>query len=306
MSIKKEKLGSRTFDVINYIICGFICIICLYPFLYMFFVSISDYEAVGMGQVRFLPVGFQLESYEFVFKHKTLLLAFWNSIKYTVTYVILYNLLNCMGGYVLSLKQFVIKKIVVVYLSIPMYVGGGLIATFLLIRSMGLYNTSWAFLLPAAVSSGVIFMYMTYIRSNVPDELRESVYIDGGSDITILFNIIFPLIKPILATYCLISAVSMWNEYFGPMLYLTDSSKVPISTILRDILVVKNLSVATINDSSVSFEGIAMGRRQYIKDGLDRSMNTAIVLVALIPILIIYPFIQRYYVKGMMTGAVKG
>lgn len=297
----KESPGSRVFDIVNVIFCFFIGLICLYPFIYVFSMSISGYKEIATGQIYLYPKGFSLDVYKYVFADPQILRSYLNSILYTATYTIIVLVLCSMGGFVLAEDRFLYKRSVTLFFAAMMFFSGGLIPTFLWIRAIKLVNTMWAIVLPTAVSPFYIIIFRTSIRATVHQSLKDSVYIDGGSDFLIYTRIVIPLIKPILATIGLFAAVSMWNEFFRPMVYLYDSAKMPLTILLRRVLIQRDFG----GNLNLVIPGADDVMADYIQSGWLGAMKNAIIIVTVTPILLVYPFIQRYFVKGIMIGAIK-
>ena len=206
-----------------------------------------------------------------------------------------------MFAYPLSIKEFSFKKPLVVYITITMFFNGGLIPTFLLMRDLHLMNTFTVMVLPFCVSAWNVIIYRTFFQS-IPAELRESAFLDGANDITVLFRIVLPLSKPLLATFALFSLVATWNSWFNALLYLTDSSRYPVQMVLRRILLESDLWQNQINVLGAN-KAQFLAMRDVVHT---KNIMMASVFVVMLPILTIYPFVQKYFAKGMMIGAIKG
>jgi putative aldouronate transport system permease protein len=300
-SMKKysKSLGSKIFDFINAVMCLLIALICLYPFIYIISVSISDYTAVGEGKVFLLPIKPHFELYVELIKASSVGRAYLNTILYTGVYTFLNLFLCSLGGHVLAEEKFELKALVTVFLAVTMFLGAGLIPTYLWITQLGMYDTIWAIVLPNAISAWNVFLFRTYIKENIHQSLKDSVYMDGGSDFTIYSRIVLPLIKPMLATFALFAIVRMWNDYFHPLIYLSDPNKMPLTIILRKALI-KAASGTTGTDTSAADIDLAY------RIGFEKARQMALVMITITPILFSYPFLQKYFVKGIMIGSVKG
>ena len=298
----RESVPSRVFDAANVAMGVVACLIFLYPFIYIFSVSISGYEEVGLGKIILWPRNVSFSIYGFVFRTQVLLRAFLNSVIYTALFAVLTLWLSSMAGFVLAEERFRFRRSVALFLAAMLFFRGGLIPEFLWIRSLGMSNTLWAIVLPTAVSPFYIFIFRTSIRQMVHQSLKDSVYIDGGGDFRIYTRIVLPLITPILATIGLFAAVSMWNEFYRPLVYLYDSEKMPLTIVLRRFLILRDFG-GNINSIIEGLEEDASAA--YIRNGWLAKMRSAIVIVSVVPIVMVYPFLQRYFVCGIMIGAIK-
>ena len=309
MASYKSSVGSKLFDIFNYVFLFLFALTCFYPFIYMFSLATSEYVAIGYGDVKFLPIKFHWDTFKTILRGPTLLpLAYANSIIYTTMSVFLVLMLSSMGGFILSLPDLRFRKIFTAVLVVMMFVGGGMIPTFLWIRSLGLLNTMWAIVLPGAVAPFNMFIFRTYMRSNVPYALYESVYMDGGNNGQVYLRIVLPLIKPILATFGLFAAVGMWNSFVPALIYLNDPRKFPLTLFLRRYVILNELNQGL---------GKAMEERQTAEiygdlqdhlfwKGFAESTKMTMTLLTVLPILFVYPFVQKYFIKGIIIGSIKG
>lgn len=265
--------------------------------VYCISMSLSGDDAVLKAAVKVFPVGLNLDSYRIVLDNKEFLTAFKNSVVYTVIYTAVSVIVNMMLGYVLSRRDFMFKRALTVYLLIPMMFGGGLIPTFLVIKGLGLYNSMWALILPGAVSIWNAILAKTFIQTTIPNDVIESAVIDGANDLQIFTRIVLPLSTTIIAILCLYAAVGMWNSYFSAMIYLTDNAKMPLQVYLKK----------TVISNSTQALSDMMQMEDYVHN-LVTSMRVRYVLIVVstLPIIVVYPFIQKYFVKGVMLGSVKG
>lgn len=291
-AVSKRYRRNSVSDVLIYLVMIFVIIITLYPFVYVLSMSISDPKNVLADTIWLFPQGFSLESYKKVFENEDIWTAYSNTIFYTVVGTSLNILFTMLAAYPLSRKTFFARNWIMVMIVVTMFFGGGLIPSFLLIKELGLYNTRWAVLLPGLTSAFYIIITRTFFQS-IPDSLTESAKIDGANDIGILMRIIIPLSKPILAVLSLFYAVGHWNSYVPAMIYLPDSKLQPMSLYLMEILVQNNDSM---------MEGMT--------EQIDRALYAAqlkyaVIIVTILPILLIYPFLQRFFVKGVMIGSLK-
>jgi len=295
MAAYKESLSSRIFDVFNTLFMIFIIVIMLYPFLHVIALSLSETSEIMKGNVNIIPRGFNVEGYKLILTSPQLWIAYKNTIIYAVLGTFITLLFTSLMAYPLAINDFVAKKFITVYLTITMFFSGGLIPTFLLIRNLGLINTIWVMVLPGCVSAYNVVVFRTFFQGISP-ELRESAYLDGANDFIILFAIILPLSKALLATFGLFSMVGHWNSWFDALIYLNEEKKYPIQMILRKILFVSNASAA--NDAA---QVMIESRLVHPKN-----IQMAVIVVTIAPIMCVYPFLQKYFVQGVMIGSIKG
>jgi putative aldouronate transport system permease protein len=291
-----ESLEDRIFLLLIFIITIAIIAVTMYPMIYTISNAMSDPYYVAMKQVVFLPKGFSLEAFRFVLNNSEIYTFFLNSIFYTACAMILNSIMTMLMAYPLSRRSFVFRKQVMILITVTMFFGGGMIPNFLLIRSLHLYNTRAAMILPAAITTYNVIIARAFIENNIHESLLESAYIDGANDFRILFSVILPLAKPIVAVILLFVAVDRWNSYMDALLYLKDTSLMPIQIYLRRILLL--ISVGAGNNASS--EGLDAGNL------VSFQIKYAVVIVTMAPIMCIYPFIQKYFAKGISLGAVKG
>lgn len=301
--MRKQLQKNSWFDILNYIILTIFVLLVLYPFIYMFSISISSPYEVGLMHVKFLPKGFSLIAYQTVFTDKSILTAYWNSIRYTVVGTVLTVLLNSLAAYVLTKPDFKAKKIMLVILTIPMFFAGGMIPSFLNVKNLGLLDTMWAVIFPAVGMWNIILLRANF--KQIPICLSESAYLDGANEWYIFFKIIIPLSKSIIATICVFAAVGYWNNYFAPLLYLSKPDMITLPILLRRILISKEV---TADGEVVSqlFIGVPESVRMVMSQGMSSSLRMATIFATIGPIILVYPFAQKYFVKGVMVGSVKG
>ncbi|WP_026486085.1 carbohydrate ABC transporter permease [Caldanaerobius polysaccharolyticus] len=288
----KQSVGETIFDAVNALILFIITVVTLYPFLYVVFASVSDpVKVMQSGSILLWPKGFQLGAYGMVFKNEMIAIGYKNTLIYVVAGTTLNILLTSLGAYALSRKDLYGRDVFMFIIAFTMFFHGGLIPTFLLVKSLNMVNTMWAMIIPGAISVWNLIIMRTAFQG-IPDSLIESARLDGANDFTILFRIVIPLSMPVVAVMILFYGVGHWNNFFNALIYLRDKSLYPIQLVLRDIL------IANSTDSMTT--GI-------VQDTLPISENVkyATVVVSTVPILLIYPFIQKYFVKGVMIGAIK-
>lgn len=292
----KESAGDRLFDIINYILLAIVLIIVLYPLIFVAVASISNPAAVVKGEVWLLPKEINFTGYEKVFANKEILNGYMNTILYTVAGTIVNVGMTILAAYPLSRKDFRGRNIFTALFVFTMFFSGGLIPTYLIVKDLGMTNTMWALIIPNAVAVWNIIIMRTFFQQSIPFEIQESAQIDGCGNFKILLRIILPLSMPILAVMTLFYSVAHWNSFFSALIYLTERDKYPLQLFLREILIQSNMQ-DMIQTSEESLAKTIMEAE---------SIKYALVIVANLPILMLYPFLQRYFVKGMIIGAIKG
>ena len=285
--------GEKIFDVVNVIICIFLTLAVLIPILNIVFASISDPVEVMKHQGLFLwPKGFTTKAYEIVAQNPNIISGYMNTIFIVVVGTALNFLLSLIGAYVLSRKDAMLVKIFTLMIVFTMYFQGGTIPFYLTVHTLGLTGTIWSLILPVGINTFNLIVMRTAMAS-VPDSLPESAMIDGAGHARILFQIMTPLTKATVAVITLYYAVYHWNSWFNAMIFIRDRSLYPLQLILRELLIQDEASFATAGGS----DALALA---------SDAVKYATIVVATVPILIVYPFLQRYFVKGVMVGAVKG
>ena len=266
----------------------------LYPVIYIVSSSISDWAALVHGDVRFLPVGLEFSSYKFIVAQGPMVRAFFNSVFYSVSRALLTLALLAPLAYALSDKKLRGKRVLTILLLVTMLFGAGMIPTFMVVRWAGLLDTRWAIIIPQLFSFWYVILLRTSFAS-VPEELKESAYIDGASNWTVFTKIMLPLSKAILATIGLFAGVRAWNDFFSPLLYLQSKVYWPLTIILRNVVMLATFPQGGGADASM-----------YESAGFWIQSQMAVIVVNIVPILIVYPFLQRYFTAGIKLGAVKG
>ncbi|WP_051204799.1 carbohydrate ABC transporter permease [Butyrivibrio sp. VCD2006] len=282
---------------INYVLLTVFLIIVLYPIIYIISCSFSSGDALMSGKVRLLPVDPTLQSYRAVFKYSSIWVGYKNSIIYAFVGTVISMVLTLFAAYPLSRSDFRGKKIFMVLILFTMMFSGGLIPNYLLIKNLHLLNTMWAVVLPGAVSAYNIIVARTFFDNTIPKELQEAAEMDGCSDFKFFLMVVIPLSAPIIAVLSLWVIVGLWNSYFVPMIYLDSQEKYPLQLVLRRILL---LSQINLNQTNIDPEMIR--RNQY----LGEMLKYGTIIVSTLPLMIVYPFVQKYFVKGVMIGSVKG
>lgn len=292
----KASVSDKIFQVINIIFLILILMITLYPLIFVLSASITEPVHLLKGEIWLFPKGVTFESYMRVFRNKDILRGYGNTIKYTVVGTTVNLLMTIAAAYPLSRRDFYGRGVVTAMMVFTMFFSGGLIPRFLLVRDLGMYNSMWALILPGAVSVWNITIMRTFFQSSVPYEIQEAAMIDGCSNIGILTKVVLPLSMPIIAVMVMFYSVGHWNAYFNALIYLTDRAKYPLQVILREILIQENMG----DMASFIDEGII--RQMMLAEGL----KYAVVVVANLPVLMIYPVIQKHFTKGMLIGGLKG
>jgi putative aldouronate transport system permease protein len=273
-----------------------ITVIVLYPLLFVLVASVSSPEAVMRGEVWLWPKQLTWVGYEKVFENKDVLTGYMNTILYTVVGTAVNLVMTVAAAYPLSRKDFDGRNVITALIVFTMFFSGGMIPTYLLVKQLGMLNSFWALIIPSAVSVWNIMIMRTFFQTGIPYEMQEAAAMDGCSNFKTLTRIVLPLSLPILAVMVLFYSVGHWNSYFSAMIYLNDRDKYPLQLFLREILVQGQMN-----------EMIGVGDDTLLKTMMDaEAVKYAIVIVANLPILTLYPFLQKYFVKGVMIGAIKG
>jgi putative aldouronate transport system permease protein len=294
------KIRERGFDLVFviflYVIFSLILVALLYPLIFVLSASISDPSAIMAGKVVLFPVGFTLKAYQAVIDYPKIWVGFSNSLFYTVAGTLVNVVVTILAGYALSRKDLVGRNFFMFLFAFTMLFNGGIVPTYLVVNQLGLINSRWALIIPQALSVWNLIIAVTYFRTSIPIELLEAAQLDGCSDFQYLVQVVVPLSAPIVAVLALFYAVGHWNEYFSALLYLNDQALYPLQIILRTILVQNQIDMTMMVDIR-SFETI-QAMRELLK--------YALIVVASVPVLLIYPFVQKYFLKGIMIGAIKG
>jgi len=288
----KKGLGENVFDACNTVFLLLLIVITLYPLYYVLIASVSDpMQIYKTGGLLLVPQKFNVENYIIAFNYKPIWIGYRNTIFYVVAGGALSVLLTVMGAFGLTRKGLPGRNGIMFAILFTMYFSGGLIPTYMVVKELGMLDTVWAVLLPGCVSTYNLIVTISYFRG-LPYELEEAAKMDGATDYTVLFRIMLPLAKPIIAVISLYYMVAMWNSYFGPMIYLNNSDLKPLQVVLREILV---------QSQADNLAGHGGATEAYAE-----GMKYAVIIIATVPILCVYPFIQKYFVKGVTIGAVKG
>ena len=297
-SFRSMSVSDKVFMVSIYFLLGTIFVIELYPLIFVLSSSFSSTQAVVSGWVWLFPVEFSVKGYNAVFENQQVWNGYYNSLVITLFGTLLCVGFTMMMAFPLSRRDFSARKTITVLITIIMFFGGGLIPNYLLIKNLGLFNTRWAVILPPAIQVWYIIMTRTYIQTTIPEELAEASHLDGCDDMNYFIRVILPLSKPIMAVITLYIAVSLWNSYFNAMLYLRDQALYPLQIVLRNILILNQFDTELFNRLS---DKEIIERQQLIY-----LLKYSLIVVASVPVMLIYPFVQKYFVKGIMIGSIKG
>lgn len=293
-SFRTQSLADRIFDVVNYILLALVAFGVLYPMYFIIVASFSDPVAINNGQVRFWPVGFNTLGYEKIFENTKIWRSYSNTIFYTVVGTGINITLTLMLAYPLSRKNFSARKPLLLMVMFTMYFQGGMIPTYLWMNDLHLYNTPWVMVLLPAINVFNLIIAMNFISNNIPEELYEAASIDGCSHFTFFIRIVLPLSKTIIVVLLLYYGVAHWNEFMNGLIYLRDEGLYPLQLTLRNILLQNQASGLGDVDSIIEQQKAA----ELIKYG--------VIIVSTLPVLVIYPFLQKHFEKGVMVGSVKG
>lgn len=294
MKIKRKTAGDIVFTVCNYLLLILCCLLVIYPIYYMFIISISDGYAVLRGEVKWFPVGVDLAAYKAVLSSPDIPHAYWNTVVYTLLGTFINVSMTALCAYPLSRKKFFGRNVFSFMIIFTMFFDAGMIANFMVVSSLHLYNTIWAIVLPGAINAWYMVIMRTFFQQ-LPEELYESAYLDGAGDFVVFTRIALPLSVPTIMTMVLFYAVGHWNSWFNALIYLDDKVKYPVQLIMRNIVLSGETAALSSAASVAGDVGIIATNIKY-----------AVVFVTMLPILLVYPFIQKYFVKGILVGALKG
>ena len=294
--------SDKLFLILVYGTILMVAFICLYPMYYTVIASFSDPADVYTGKISLVPSGFNTDAYKLVFQNDSIWRGYINTIFYTVVGTVFNLILTIPTAYALSKKRMFGRGFLMTLFVITMYFGGGMIPTYILLKNMNLINTPWIMIINGGLSVYNVIVTRTYFQNNIPETLFEAAKIDGSSEFRIFFEIVLPLSAPIIAVITLYYAVSHWSSYFPAMIYITDTDLHPLQMVLRKILI--------LNETAYE-DALMSGNADLIQNALKQSqmavaMKYALVFIASAPMLVLYPFIQKHFVKGIMVGSLKG
>lgn len=295
-----ETMTDKIIKILIYVFLGFATLIVLYPLVYIISASISDPADVNSGKMWLFPKGITFEGYRIIFENDAIWKGYLNTVFYTLLGTIINLAVTIPAAYALSRKDFAGRNLFMAMFVITMFFSGGLIPTYLVVKSLGLIDTIWAMVLPNAAAVWNIVIARVFFQSTIPKELEEAAIIDGASNFKMFFKIILPLSMPIIAVMGLFYGVGHWNGYFNALIYLSDKELFPLQLVLREILVLQEMA-----SQNTDVTG-SMAEAMHSKQQLAAVIKYGVMIVSTLPIIIIYPFLQRFFVKGVMIGSLKG
>jgi multiple sugar transport system permease protein/putative aldouronate transport system permease protein len=275
---------------------GLLFLLVLYPLVYVISSSFSSPWAVSTGRVVLWPVDLSVDGYKAVFSNQMIGIGYINTVIYTVFGTVLNVFMTMIAAYALACPRLPGKKIFMFMFTFTMHFGGGMIPNYILIRNLGMLNTRWAMIIPGAIGVHNMIITRTFIMNSIPSELQEAAEIDGASDIQYLWHCVLPLAKAVMAVITLYYAVGHWNAYFNAFLYLTNRNLFPLQIVLRDILISNMIDVSQVYDETLLAA----------KLGMADLLKYSLIIVSSLPVMMIYPFIQKYFIQGVMIGSLKG
>lgn len=290
--VSKQTTQQKIFDIFNIIVLSFLAFVTLYPFYYIAVGSVSDYTLVRQKTFLLFPVGFNMKAYGTVFKDGSILRGYLNTLYYVSLGTVINVIMTALGAYVLSRKNFYFKKFLMIMITVTMFFNGGLIPTFLVVRNLKMLDTVWAVVIPTAINTFNLIIMRTFFLG-LPVELEESAKIDGANEWVVLFKIVIPLSLAIFAVMTLFYLVAHWNSWFQALIYFQNRKLYPLQLLLREILIVESMDTS---DAQTYVDTVA----------LSVTIKYATIMIATLPIICVYPFLQKYFAKGVMIGALKG
>lgn len=294
---KLSGFSERTSDMILVVICAVVLFVVAYPLYYVLIASVSDPYDVYAGKTFLLPSQFTLEGYKAVFAEPQILTGLLNSFKYTIIGTVFSVVVLYLTAYPLSVKDLPGRKFFSIFFIITMYFGGGMVPTYLIVKNTGLINNMWALFLPGGVAVGNMIIVRNFFENSIPKEMTEAAQIDGASKWTTFIQIVVPLSRSIMAVMVVFSMVAYWNDWFTALIYLPSPGKAPLPLVLRNILIKSSASASQASTISGGFAEL---------NKMTEMIKFSSIIIAALPMLIIYPFVQKYFEKGFMAGAVKG
>jgi multiple sugar transport system permease protein/putative aldouronate transport system permease protein len=294
--ITRDTGSDRLYSIVNYVILFLFLLAVAYPLVYVLSASFSSPSAVTTGKVWLWPVELSLDGYRAVFREDRIWIGFRNSLFYATAGTLVNVVLTILAAYPLSRKDFAGRGVIMFFFVFTLLFGGGLIPTYLVVKETGLLNTPWAMIVPGALSVYNMIITRTFFQQTIPDELLEAAQLDGVTNFRFVWDVVLPLSGPIIAVNALFYAVTHWNAFFDALIYLTNPDLFPLQIILRDILLQDNINQESLQDINEMF------RRQQLANVL----KYGLIVVATLPVLVIYPFVQKHFVKGVLIGSLKG
>ena len=293
----KNSRADKAFYGFNGVVMVLLFLLYAWPLWFVLISSVSDPNLVQAGEVILWPKGFHTSGYSLILEYQDILRGYFNSIVYTVVGTVINIVMTICAAYPLSRKDFMPRRFLAAMFIFTMYFSGGLIPMFLQVSKLGLYNTPWAMIIPGAVSIYNVLILRSFFMYGIPSSLEEAAVLDGANTFQMLWHVLLPLVKPTLAVLVLYYAVGHWNDYFSALIFLKDKELMPLQTILRDILVVGKIDMQI---TAAEMEAIVQKMKQA------QTLKYSVIVVSTVPLMLVYPFIQKHFVKGVMVGAVKG
>ena len=304
---KRRKIGlskgDRAFTIVNFIFLALIFIVTLYPMLYVLSASFSDPNAVSSGKMVLLPISPSLQAYQYILQYQDIWTGYGNTIFYTIVGTLINLAVTLPCAYALSRRDFKPRNVLMILFVITMYFQGGLIPSYLNMRSLHLVNTRWALLILGAVSVYNLIVARTFFTNSIPWEMHEAAFLDGCSDFRLFLRIVLPLSMPITVVMTLYYGIAHWNAYFNAYIYIRDRSLYPLQVFLREILTLGSFMSEIADTGAYSAADVAYFTKQAETANM---MKYAIIVVSTLPMLVLYPLLQKYFAKGVMIGSVKG
>ena len=294
----KRSYSDKIFDIVNLLVMVILLVIVVWPLWFVVIASFSNPNQVWMGEVVLWPKGFTLVSYETLLEYERIWVGYRNTLFYTVVGTLVNLAMTICGAYPLSRKDFLPRHFFMFLFMLTMYFGGGLIPTYLVVSGLGLVDTRWAMIIPGAVSIYNIIITRTYFMNSIPASLQEAATLDGANSFQYLMRVVLPLSKPIIAVVGLYYAVGHWNDFYTALIYLYNEDLMPLQSFLRDMLMSTKLTLNNLSGMDTA--------TVELKTHLAQTLKYSVIIVSTVPVLCIYPFIQKYFVKGVMVGSVKG
>ena len=292
----RTSMGDRVYYIVSEVLLGILTLIVLLPLINVVANAFSEPNDVVAGRVKFWPVNFSLRGFKAVFEYNSVVIGFRNSFIYMFAGTTLNLVMTMLTAYPLTKSNLPYRKGIMLLFTFTMFFSGGMIPSYLLLRSLHMLSTLWAMIVPGAISVYNMIIMRTFIQNNIPAELSEAAEIDGCNEFVYLLQIVLPLSKAVIAVVGLYYAVGHWNSYFNAFLYLNDPDMKPLQLVLREILIL----------NSINQEQLLASDENKAAIGMAELLKYSIIIVASVPVLIMYPFVQRYFVKGVMIGSVKG
>ena len=296
----KKSYNDKIFDIINILIMCVLLIIFIWPLWFVVIASFSEPNEVWLGNVILWPKGFTTVAYEALKDYGDIWIGYRNTLFYTIVGTAINMIMTVCAAYPLSRKDFMPRNVLMVFFMITMYFSGGLIPTYLVVNKLHLTNTVWAMIIPSAVSFYNVIVTRTYFINSIPPSLQEAAELDGANTFQLMMKVIIPLSKPILAVIGLYYAVGHWNDFYTALIYVNNRDLLPLQSFLRDILMSSKLSISGTNAAGMDAATLEAKRQ------LAQTLKYSVIIVSTVPVLCVYPFIQKYFVKGVMIGSVKG